>query len=291
MQRKKPTILKSLEKKNNDYSKLEPFTNDAPIKSSIIIPFYNSFNTLKKTITNLSNHQEIIKNSDKFEIIINDGSRMDLPFSLNIIPCRFTYVYYRKNMGRSYARNKGVSLAKNELLIFLDSDVLLPTNYFREVWKIHNKTNKAVVCGLAESILLRDKKTRLVNSDNVKPEIKHDFRYIKEFRGKEYKLLEETNNFKFFGNLRVIGPWTLPKMVITHNLSVRRNETIKVKGFDERFKSWGYEDVHFGAKLIANNCFIIPLLKSGVLRIHERKKKFSDKNRKLYERLIKKETV
>lgn len=41
----------------------------------------------------------------------------------------------------------------------------------------------------------------------------------------------------------------------------------KVGGFCSEFKGWGFEDTHFGAKVIANGNYIIPVLSSSVYHI------------------------
>jgi len=292
------SIRDILEMKNNDYTRLEPFTNASPIPSSIIVPVYNNRGILRKTLKNISTHPAIEKNPGAFEIIIvNDGSTEDISSVVGEMSfsCKLRYLHYEQNHGRSHARNVGIRNSTKDLLFFLDADVLLPENYFDAIWKIHNSSKNILVVGLAQNV--PNHEITNTQATEIFPNIADDFRYHKTFpKGKfdtsEYWLVQETDWFKGFGYGTSIGPWTLPKMAVAHNLSTRRDNAQRVTGFDHRFVGWGYEDAHFGAKLIAIGCYLIPSKETGVIRILDGKKpKFDDRNLNLYEKLIKTESI
>lgn len=98
---------------------------------SIIVPTYNKLSRLKLSISSFENQTYP---SDKFEVIvIDDGSSdgtgeylksVDTPFELKCC--------YQENAGRSAARNKGIELAKNQLLIFTDDDLILHPTFIEE---------------------------------------------------------------------------------------------------------------------------------------------------------------
>lgn len=50
----KKTIRKKLEGESNDYSSLEPFDDDTPISSSLIIPVYNNGQIFQESIEKVS---------------------------------------------------------------------------------------------------------------------------------------------------------------------------------------------------------------------------------------------
>lgn len=294
------SIKNILDKKDNDYSPLEPFTDNSIISSSIIIPVYNNAKIFKKTLENLSSHPEIRRHPSEFEItIINDGSTEDITSIVKKtkFPCNLNYVSYKQNLGRSHARNKGIDESSKDLLFFFDADILLPGNYFNSMWKIHNSLGKVLSLGLAQNIQDKEEILEDVYAKNINPDITDDFRYYKKFsKGKfensEFWLIKETNWFKDLGFGRKIGPWTLPKMAVAHNLGIKSETVKKIGGFDERFKAWGYEDAHLGAKAIAHGCYLIPSKETGAVRILDgKKKKFDDQNRELYERLINSESA
>ncbi len=297
------TLREKLANWDNDYSHLEPFINNTPISSSIIIPVYNEDKLLEKTLSNLSAHPQLNKIPDLFEIIlVDDGSSEEinrLVKKMNF-PCCFNYFRFNDNKGRSKARNKGISMAKNELLFFFDSDILIPHNYFKEHWKIHNSTKKAVVPGFAENIEPGDSRLEsLTNGEDVQPNIYKDFRFNKDLSGilgisEHCYLMRDSKDFKEFGFQKKIGIWTLPYMVVSHNLSVRKEKVLHVNCFNEEFKGWGFEDTHLGAKLICSGCYVIPVESTGVFRIKHKSRQGTEKDRiremyenmKLYEHLL-----
>lgn len=294
------TIKKLLEEKCNDYSKFEPFSDSTPIQTSIIIPVYNNAGIFRLTLSSLTDNESLRENREDIElVVVDDGSKEDIGtlFDSFNFPFSKRLIKLPANKGRSSARNAGINNASNELLVFLDADIVVPKNYFAETWKVHNKMRNAISVGLAKNIYHDEILSWSTNLPGM-PNIEDDFRYQKTFpKGRfdreEYRLLSETNWFKNFGFEREIGPWTLPKMVITHNVGVRKEQVKEVGGFDERFRTWGYEDSHFGAKMIANGCYVVPLKNTGIWRIllRDKNRRFSSKNLALYNLLISEEST
>ncbi|MBU0613560.1 hypothetical protein KKB10_06160 [Patescibacteria group bacterium] len=111
--------------------------------------------------------------------------------------------------------------------------------------------------------------------------------------GKTYFPLEASDQFKSYGKGRRIGIWTLPHMVLTSSMAVRKSRLIRVGGFNECFTSSWYEDTFVGAKLIANGAKVIPLNSITAWHIIRNKKNMDSKkiaaikkNRKLYYSLL-----
>jgi len=294
------TIKNLLEEKCNDYSTFEPFLDSSPIPTSSIIPVYNNAEIFRLTLRSLVDNISLRESRVPAElVVVDDGSKEDIKaiFDSFNFPFNKRLIKLPTNRGRSFARNVGINYASNELLVFLDADVVLPQNYFSETWKMHNKMRNAISVGLAQNVYYDEITSGKTNLSGM-PNLKDDFRYQKTFpTGKfdkeEYRLVSETNWFKNFGFERKIGSWTLPKMVVTHNIGVRKEQVKEVGGFDERFRAWGYEDSHFGARLIANGCYVVPLKDTGIWRILSRDKnrKFSSENLALYEQLISEESI
>jgi len=91
---------------------------------SVIIPMYNSKNTIKSTIDSVidQTYQEPIE-----IIIINDGSddgceKIVEDFMLNNITNRTIQLINKSNGGVSSARNKGIKKATGDYIAFVDSD-------------------------------------------------------------------------------------------------------------------------------------------------------------------------
>lgn len=220
--------------------------------------------------------------------------------------CPVTLLKLKKNYGRSIARNLGLLHAKNEIIVFLDEDVVVPKDFLAIHLLRHEFLDKCIIVGLRQNINPKELKTKLNDSKQkiIKlPDFNEDFRFKKFIPAEWQKThktlpannfnkicypLKESDYFKKFGSGKIFGVWGLPSMLLTCNVSVPKNEIIKIGGFDSRFKGWGMEDTHLAAKLIANGLYLIPNLHSTVYHlIDDNRQKYASKKLKEYEKNFK----
>ena len=106
------------------------------IKLSVIIPVYNAEKYIVECLDSIYNQN---LNNDEFEVIIvNDGSK---DHSQQVIEDYLqktsnAILLNQQNQGVSQARNNGLSIAKGEYVIFIDSDDFLIPNYLDKLLKI-----------------------------------------------------------------------------------------------------------------------------------------------------------
>ena len=120
-----------------------------------------------------------------------------------------------------------------------------------------------------------------------------DYKYV----GRKFHLLEQTDNFKGFGYGRRVELWTLPMMVLTCAMSVRRNIVFTASPVPKELCGWGFNDTCLAAKMIASGIKVIPNLNSTVLHILEKKHTKSDRlknvefvrNEKIYKKFLQQE--
>ncbi len=97
-------------------------------KISIIVPVYNSQDTLIKCINSIIN-----QDYKKWELIlINDGSSDNSGKICDYYAHEFSskiWTYHIRNSGPGAARNKGIILCKTDWLTFVDADDELEANY------------------------------------------------------------------------------------------------------------------------------------------------------------------
>jgi len=96
------------------------------VEISVIIPFYNNFNLMKKAINSVLN-----QTYKKYEIIIiydNPKIKDNLINLKKFInkKSKIKLLINKTNIGAGYSRNKGIKLAQGKFIAFLDSD---------DVWK------------------------------------------------------------------------------------------------------------------------------------------------------------
>lgn len=324
------TLEQKLNRKSNDYSSLALFFEkntgkdiifgkpkySTSLKASVIIPCYQLADRLYKCLESI-NQQTAIKNDpEKFEIVIvDDGSTEPVVDCAKYVKflCKKTVIRNSKKLGRSTARNIGTAHSENEIIFYIDSDIVLEPDYLDQHLKRHQIFNNLILVSFKENL---DVDSPLISDSVIKqtpyllrPKHTNDFRYFKDlstFIGADkdrkngiVRIFEETDAFKKFGNGKFVGTWDLPTMVVSNNMSVRKEIACKVGGFDERFKGWGLEDTHFGAKIICQNQFLIPILSVNCYHIKhpprdgslENKTVEMMRNWNLYRQLLKEESL
>ena len=188
---------------------------------SIIIPFYNSVKTIDRCLSsvfksNFKNY-EVIAVSDNS----NDGSKeIAKKYSCKLINLK-------KNFGAATARNIGAKKAKGDILVFLDSDVIIKRNALGIINKI-----------------FRDKKVNLIQGIySHKPNYK---KFTTQYLQSQicYYLFSEDKKFT--------------ESLCSCFVSIRRKVFLEVNGFDQIFKSSNSEDEDLGYRLIERG-YVIPI--------------------------------
>jgi glycosyltransferase involved in cell wall biosynthesis len=114
---------------------------------SVIIPVYNSESYIDKCIQSVIN--QTYKDLDI--IVIDDGSTDSSKEKIMLFQkadSRIRY-YFQKNSGQAVARNNGISLARGEVVIFLDSDDWIDSCMIFEMARVYEQNKGIIVsCGI-----------------------------------------------------------------------------------------------------------------------------------------------
>lgn len=111
-----------------------------PPKVSVIIPTYNRWSILTKSLTLLKN-----QSLKDFEVIIVDDASEQAPPKLE---SDIRYFRLKKRTGSPAARNLGASRAKGKYLLFLDDDIILSRKYIEELFRnIEADENASAIAG------------------------------------------------------------------------------------------------------------------------------------------------
>lgn len=248
---------------------------------SIVIPTYNSNDTLHKTL--LSIEKQIDSQlEDKVEVVVADDASIDPAFDV----CQdFTgrldinYIRQNRNLGAGPTRRNGVKVARHENILFLDSDVILSQGLIKNHFFVHNilpdqvllvsfqETAEPTDARFAGGYTLKASEMDTLNRDfRRKITVRAEWEPPKELVGRSFQLLEETSNFKDFGEGRKVGLWTLPMMALTLCMSASKKALIETGGTPEGLKGWGWNDTAVAARLIGWGLYLVPNINSAVLQ-------------------------
>lgn len=150
---------------------------------------------------------------------MDDGSTDDTRKLMSKIKDdRFNYLINSEKKGQPFSRNKGLKNSKGEIIIFVDSDVLVDSNFIRDHIRLHEKNDRLIVQGMVRHI----------------------------------KRIED------FGKFSLLIDGLCLSGIITQNVSIKRKHLIEVGGFDESFgDTMGYMDVEIGRRLRSHRLKVI----------------------------------
>lgn len=221
------------------------------MKFSFVIPTYNNKVLLGNTLEAL-NHQEGYCPDDYEVVIVDDGSSDGTEDFIEGInrnyAIEYVYIERSRSSGRAKTRNEGWKKAKGDIIVFIDSDILVKPTHLSEVDRCFRFNERSLVIGnrlmLGDPVATTDITTGKVFETNT-------------FDGNNYDLLDSRyfmfNQFSFNINLHWY-PWM---HVYSCNMAVSKRDLELTGGFDEHFIEWGMEDVEFGYSLFKNGVAVV----------------------------------
>ena len=210
---------------------------------SVVIPSYQRGEVLLDTLDQLKQQKEHANEV----IVVDQTDYEDSDRIFNILENRHKTgeIQWRRLTEPSIpvAMNTGLKLAKSDLVLFLDDDVILSKTLIQE----HKRAFKnGKVIATVGQILQPEQTESKINSYQSRQGLKQDL------------------NFPFNGNLQVVI-----HNCMAGNLCVRRKQAKAVGGFDERFYSVAYRfETDFCRRLIqhTNKDFLF-LPKAGLFHL------------------------
>ena len=198
------------------------------IQASIIIPTLNKLSRLRLVLKSLES--QITKQIEV--IIVFDGCDPSVIEEFHQLNFSFTpiEVICPTNVGRSSARNRGIEVAHGKIVIFLDDDRITCPNFVQAHLNAHKHRHVAVL-GYRPDVYLTDEQ---INDYFTHYEDCIDICNKNSYTVSSHKYLSKP------------FPWLT---FFTGNVSVRRDDLLKVGCFDENFKGWGHEDIDLGIRL------------------------------------------
>jgi len=177
-------------------------------KWTVVIPTYNRLNILKKCLAALEN-----QNFDQnYEIlVVDDGSTDDTVDFLRSHPNQFPHVkvLQQNHAAAAAARNLGIDSAQGEYIVFVDSDIIVTSDY---------------LAGHAEALANEDRAFtygRLINTANFDDPT------------------SEKSDIVFFPGA----------YFDTCNAAIAKKWLVQAGKFDLQFNEYGWEDLELGVRL------------------------------------------
>lgn len=251
---------------------------------SVIIPYYNTGNSFSRCLHFLHNASKTFPG--EVEIVVVDDGSQELPAHkfIKLNEKNVILVEHSVNKGRTEARNTGLEHAKGDLILFLDSDVLIDDNLLNNHLAIHQRALENNKMAIAVSFFeFTNKNDIRIEKDSLSKKDIHinDFRIDctygetwigceddRQFIGQHMRIVEETNYFRDWkGQYKA---WMLPNMILGGAFSVNKSEIKAVGNFDTRFVGYGFTETSAVTRMIAErNNVVIPALNCGGLHIED----------------------
>lgn len=268
-------IKKTLEDHILNFDNNYPFTSkgELELSVSVVIPYFESKNTINECLKHAVSSTKKYRGGSEI-IVIDDGS-IKFPAQKHIsddnLQGEIKIVTLHKNRGRYHSRNIGLRLAKNDLVFFIDSDVLIYPMLISSHANIHasllGQEKSSVTFCLFNFVEGLDKKNLDFDSTN-------DFRdfcvYQKSWKGSdedekfagiEYKIIKQTDNLKRWPKDGKLGPWMLPNMVLGGCFALLKKHAMSVNGCSGIFGKYGFEETSLVTKLMAKyHSYLIPVI-------------------------------
>lgn len=213
--------------------------------ASLIIPTYNRAELLGYTLESVLK-QDVPKST--VEVIVVDDGSSDDTFKVAQEYSNALNMHYIYQPDKGYrvatARNLGIRLAKGEILIFVDSGLILANQFLSSHLAVHQAS--AAPLAVIGYVYCFDH-TEALQCDKIDPYKPQ--KTIDYFKSQQTQLdIREECYCKCNDRLALLpAPWVL---FWGGNISVRKDVVLAVGGFDENFDyTWGTEDVEFGYRL------------------------------------------
>jgi hypothetical protein len=116
--------------------------------ASVVIPTFNRGPLLAETVEHVLRCR--VPGKDEVEVIVvDDGSRVPAEATLGVLPSKQTSfrVLRQENAGPGAARNAGFRVARGDVVLFVDDDILVPPDLVNRHCDVHARFPGSVVFG------------------------------------------------------------------------------------------------------------------------------------------------
>eukprot|EP01047_Picozoa_sp_COSAG01_P002593 COSAG01_NODE_69_length_28801_cov_10.460038_19_plen_274_part_00 len=213
---------------------------------SIVMTSYNWPEVLKQNLLSLKEQSDT-----NFEVIItDDGSGPEVKEMINklkpILPFKLKYLWQKDNgFHNSKTRNRGIAETSGDYIIFLDQDCI---PHFEFIKRMRQLSEERYFCTF-KRVFIHKKLSKKYLETNFKL---HKKQFLWFLAKKILNQASHTENslclpfgFNRYKRKQTIGGHSF--------IGVWKADLIKINGFNEKFKGWGYEDTDLICRLIQHD--------------------------------------
>ncbi len=203
---------------------------ESPLRPRVSVVFatYNRAQSAARLLEQLSAQS---LEPEQFEVVVvDDGSKDDPTEALRRVPmrCRCTIVR-QPNGGAASARDRGIREARGEVIVIVDDDMQVETDFLSRHLAYHEQHPRCVVLG------------------HIRPDPGMEMPLFSRYHS---EMLARFVAAARSGRLRIRGT-----QVCTGNLSFRREDYLAVGGFDRELRQ--SEDAELGVRLDKSGCRLV----------------------------------
>lgn len=229
------------------------------MKATVVIPTYNRAERLAQLLACLTTQGDALARV----VVCDDGSSDDTAAVTRSFAARLPLVYeWQENMGfrAGQARNRGIARADGDVIVFVDDDVLVASDFVAKHLAAHASSNHPrVAVGYRSRAFLSGPPATPISWDDY-DDAEPDDRVVDIGKDGEEITKHAT-------------PWLF---VYSCNFSISRGAALHADGtrndvprFDESFVGWGMEDIEYGYRLLHSGYEVVPALGARVLHAED----------------------
>jgi glycosyltransferase involved in cell wall biosynthesis len=206
------------------------------LRCSVVIPARNRADSLRLVLLSLEQQTEGWEGHEI--VVVDDGSTDDTAATARAFSGRLPVVcVHRDNAGgfeAAQARNIGAQNVSGDIIIFLDSDVIVPAHFLARHLAYHR--DRSHTCVVGSVVYVSEEMSVPVPSDTAGRAVLDGHP-------------DPLENLPIYLSERIgCAPYAW-LLVHSGNLSVPRDLFWRVGGFDEEFSTWSIEDLDLGWRL------------------------------------------
>ena len=241
------------------------------LTASVVVPAWNARSTLEQCLIALEQSSFNRRYPERFEVVVVDDGSTDGTWELLRglrLGVRLTAARQAHGHSRAQAQNTAIALARGEVVISCDSDMILAPFAVEELVRRHELLDRVMLIGFRGDVAPDDARLRphalRAYLPELLPPFERDVRLSYPGGGWPESMCRETDHLKRLGGDRQIemgdgSRWNLPAIVYGALFSLRRSDWLAMDGYDERFHGWGCEDTLVGVRARALGAAILPV--------------------------------